>query len=49
MDQAQSSGTAYMRASIDAMQGASSDDRRTVRALAREVHEDTQDGELHPL
>jgi hypothetical protein len=44
VDRAHRSGDAYIRASVDDMQGVFADDRGTVRALAREVDENTQDG-----
>jgi hypothetical protein len=44
MDQARLSGDVHVRASVDAMQKASTDERGTVRALAREVDEEAQDG-----
>jgi hypothetical protein len=44
MDKARANGNIHIRASVEAMQASSSDERGTVQALAREVEEDAQDG-----
>jgi hypothetical protein len=44
MDRAKSSENAHIRISVRAMQGAFQDERGTVRSLAREVEEQSQDG-----
>jgi hypothetical protein len=43
MDKARASGDVHIRASIEAMQASSLDERGTVQALAREVDEEAQD------
>jgi hypothetical protein len=46
MDTARGSGNAYIRSSIEAMQNASTDDRGTLRALAKEIEDQSQDGKI---